>query len=119
MAATFETLLASDFSARCDRPLDRATQIQRDHGGTLTIAHVLKREGPQTGPETVALLRAELPPASQNADLIVRAASAPKVLAQIAVERRSDLIVTGAAGYNGIAEYLLGTAVDHFVLNHS
>src|SRR3546814_8698181 len=44
MAATFETLLASDFSARCDRPLDRATQIQRDHGGTLTIAHVLKRE---------------------------------------------------------------------------
>src|SRR3546814_12547233 len=67
MAATFETLLASDFSARCDRPLDRATQIQRDHGGTLTIAHVLKRDGPQSGPEPVARLRAELPPAAQNA----------------------------------------------------
>src|SRR3546814_11795902 len=90
MAATFETLLASDFSARCDRPLDRATQIQRDHGGTLTIAHVLKREGPQSGPETVARLRAELPPAAQNADLIVRAGSAPQVLAQIAAERGSS-----------------------------
>src|SRR3546814_8602155 len=26
MAATFETLLASDFSARCDRPLDRTSE---------------------------------------------------------------------------------------------
>src|SRR3546814_9232669 len=86
MAAAFETLLASDFSARCDRPLDRSTQIQRDHGGTLTIAHVLKREGPQSGPATVARLRAELPPAAQNADLIVRAGSAPTVLAHIAAE---------------------------------
>src|SRR3546814_5600767 len=86
-------------------------------GGTLTIAHVLKREGPQSGPETVARLRAELPPAAQNADLIVRAGSAPKVLAQIAAERGSDLIVTGVARYNGIGDYLLGTAVDHIVRN--
>src|SRR3546814_9169667 len=87
------------------------------HGGTLTIAHVLKREGPQSGPETVARLRAELLPAAQNADLIVRAGSAPKVLAQIAAERGSDLIVTGVARYNGIGEYLLGIAVDHIVRN--
>src|SRR3546814_15663130 len=87
------------------------------HGGTLTIAHVLKREGPQSGPETVARLRAELPPAAQNADLIVRAGSAPKGLAQIAAERGSDLIVTGVARYNGIGDYLLGTAVDHLVRN--
>ena len=117
MAATFDTLLASDFSARCDRPLDRAMQIARDHDGTLTIAHVLEREGAQSGPDTVARLRAELPPTAQNADLIVRAGSAPKVLAQIAAERGSDLIVTGVARYNSIGDYLLGTAVDHIVRN--
>src|SRR3546814_8023790 len=95
MAATFETLLASDFSARCDRPLDRATQIQRDHGGTLTIAHVLKREGSQSGPETVARLREEMAPAAQNADMIVRAGAAPEVLAQIAEEHGSEQNVDG------------------------
>src|SRR3546814_17395754 len=41
----------------------------------------------------------------------------PKVLAQIAAERGSDLIVTGVARYNGIGDYLLGTAVDHIVRN--
>src|SRR3546814_7126272 len=84
MAATFEPLLASDFSARCHRPLARATQIQRDHVRTLTIAHVLKRDGPQSGPETVARLRSELPPAAQNADLILRAGSSPQVLSPLA-----------------------------------
>ena len=97
MTATFETLLASDFSARCDRPLDRAVQIARDHGGKLTIAHVLERQGAPSGPETVERLRAELPLTAQDANLIVRSGSAPKMLAQIAAERGSDLIVTGVA----------------------
>src|SRR3546814_16771008 len=47
MAATFDTLFASDFPARCDRPLDRATPIKRDHGGQLTIAHLVTRKDPQ------------------------------------------------------------------------
>ena len=117
MTATFETLLASDFSARCDRPLDRAVQIARDHSGKLTIAHVLERQGAQSGPETVERLRAELPLTAQDANLIVRSGSAPKMLAQIAAERGSDLIVTGVARYNSIGDYLLGTAVDHIVRN--
>ena len=95
MTATFETLLASDFSARCDRPLDRAVQIARDHGGKLTIAHVLERQGAPSGPETVERLRAELPLTAQDA----------------------NLIVTGVARYNSIGDYLLGTAVDHIVRN--
>src|SRR3546814_15344943 len=50
MAATFETSLASDFSARCYRPLARAKQIQRENGGTLTIAYVCNREDTTAGP---------------------------------------------------------------------
>lgn len=117
MAATFDILLASDFSARCDRPLERAMQIACDHKGTLTIAHVLERDGAQSTLDTVERLRAELPEAAHDAELIVRTGSAPKVLAQIGTERGSDLIVTGVARYNSIGDYLLGTAVDHIVRN--
>src|SRR3546814_5581956 len=81
------------------------------------MAHVRRGEGRQSGPGRVGRRRGELPPGEQNADLIVRAGSAPKGRAQIAAERGSDLIVTGVARYNGIGDYLLGTAVDHIVRN--
>src|SRR3546814_20975080 len=109
--------MASIFLSRCDCRFDRPLKIQGVRAVTRSIAKVLKREGPQSGPETVARLRAELPPAAQNADLIVRAGSAPTVLAQIAAERGSDLLVTGVARYNGIGDYLLVTAVDHLDRN--
>ncbi|OYW83706.1 MAG: hypothetical protein B7Z20_12205 [Sphingobium sp. 32-64-5] len=90
-------------------------QIVRDHGGRLAIAHVLERDVAEASPETAERLRAELPDAARDAALIVRAGSAPEILAQVAAERGSDLIVTGVARYNSIGDYLLGTVVDHIV----
>src|SRR3546814_5976985 len=46
---------------------------------------------------------------ARDAALIVRAGSAPEILAQVAAERGSDLIVTGVARYNSIGDYLLRT----------
>lgn len=117
MAEIIETLLASDFTARSDRPLDRALQINHENGGKLVIAHVLEKGDGDPDPATVDRLRADLPQEAQGAELVVRTGSAPKVLAQIAAERGSDLIVTGVARYNSIGDYVLGTAVDHIVRN--
>src|SRR3546814_4312648 len=39
------------------------------------------------------------------------------MLATIAAERTSDLIVTGVARYNSIGDYFLGPAVDHIIRN--
>src|SRR3546814_19402178 len=52
-----------------------------------------------------------------DAELVIRRGSAPKMLATIAAERASDLIVTGVARYNSIGDYFLGTAVDHIIRN--
>lgn len=117
MSEVFETLLASDFTARSDRPLDRALQLARENGGKLVIAHVLEKGDGDPDPATVERLRADLPQDAQDAELVARTGSAPKVLTQIAAERRSDLIVTGVARYNSIGDYMLGTAVDHIVRN--
>jgi nucleotide-binding universal stress UspA family protein len=122
MAQVSEVLLASDFSARSDRPLDRAIQLAGQWGAHLAIAHVLEKGGQQKGDgaisgQIIERLRADLPEAARNAELIIESGSAPKVLAKIAAERHSDLIVTGVARYNSLGDYMLGTAVDHIIRN--
>lgn len=117
MAGNFEILLASDLTARSDRPLDRALQLVRENDGMLVIAHVLEKAEGQPDPATVERLRADLPPEARGAELVVRTGSAPKVLTQLAAERGSDLIVTGVGRYNSVGDYVLGTAVDHIVRN--
>ena len=119
MTAGFEALLASDFTARSDRPLDRALQVARERDGRLVIAHVLETgEGdPGPGSALIERLRRDLPREAHGAELVVRTGSAPKMLARLAAERGSDLIVTGVARYNHIGDYVLGTAVDHIVRN--
>lgn len=117
MTAVFETLLASDFTARSDRPLDRAVRVTGEKDGKLVIAHVLEKGGGNPDPAIVERLRMDLPPEAHGAELVVRTGSVPRVLAQIAAERGSDLIVTGVARYNSIGDYVLGTAVDHIVRN--
>lgn len=112
-------LLASDFSARCDRPLDRAIQLAREWGANLVIAHILEKPPVNAKePDLEAVrqtLQAELPEAARNAELLIRTGSAPHILADIANERDCDLIVTGIARYNSWGDYILGTLVDYIV----
>ncbi len=115
--AGFEVLLASDFTARSDRPLDRAAQIAEQHRGSLVIAHVLEKSTKAPDDSVVEQLRVDLPDALRDAELVVRHGSAPKELAAVALERGSDLIVTGVARYNSLGDYFLGTAVDHIIRN--
>src|SRR5690554_6939189 len=117
MSEPAEILLASDFSARSDRPLACALQLAAQTSSALTIAHVLEKSGGIPDAPMVERLRLQLPPEAQTAELVVRTGSAPKTLAAIAAERGSDLIVTGVARYNSIGDYVLGTAVDHIVRN--
>ncbi len=114
---TFETLLASDFTARSDRPTERAIRMAAERKGNLVIAHVLEKASDTEKDQIIARLRDDLPPEAGEAELVVREGSAPKTLAAIADERASDLIVTGVARHNSIGDYLLGTAVDHIVRN--
>lgn len=122
MASLREILLASDFTARSDRPLDRALMLAGATGAKVVIAHVLEHTKVPTSPEKTreieAKLRADLPTAAAQAELVIQTGSAPEVLTEIATARGSDLIVTGVARYNSVGDYLLGTAVDN-IIRHS
>lgn len=119
MPADIEILLASDFTARSDRPLDRALLLTHELAGRLVIAHVLEKKAAEPEAAAVERLRAELPAAAQATELVLQTGSAPATLARIAAERGSDLIVTGVARYNSLGDYLLGTTVDHLVRHAS
>jgi nucleotide-binding universal stress UspA family protein len=115
VARQFEILLASDFTARSDRPLDRAVRLAADRNAKLVITHIIEKGSDIDDPHVVDRLKAELAEVAAGAELIVRSGSVPQTLSQIAVERESDLLVTGVARYNGIGDFFLGTAVDHIV----
>jgi nucleotide-binding universal stress UspA family protein len=116
-------LFASDFSARCDRPLDRALMLAQEWNGSLLIVHVVEG-GPHGAQranmgELAQALRRELPESSANVELILKTGSTPHVLAALANESDSDIIVTGVARHNTLRDYFLGTAVDYIVRHAS
>lgn len=115
--AAFEVLLASDFTARSDRPTERAIHLAREKQGNLLIAHVLEKDIDADEETIIGRLRADIPDGARSAELIVRSGSVPKTLATIAADRASDVLVTGVARYNSIGDYFLGTAVDHIIRN--
>lgn len=110
-------MLASDFSPRSDRALDRSLRLSGEWGATLAILHVEEPPERQEKPADLIRrdLRDELPPQASVAELVIRIGSLPAVLVEEARERHSGVIVTGVARHNSIGDYILGTAVDYIV----
>ncbi|MGH7026142.1 universal stress protein [Brevundimonas sp.] len=110
-------LVATDLTARSDRPLDRAALLADQIGAGVTVAHVI--EGPgfdrEQDEEILRAVRASLPPALTKAAVVSDHGAAPKVLAEFAQNEKADVIVTGTGRYNGLSDFFLGTAVDHLV----
>lgn len=119
MTKSRNILLASDFSARCDRPLDRAIMLSREWNARLVIGHVVE-QAPHAAKvrgldEIRVSLGLQLPEAAREAELVVKPGSTPQVLADLAKADGSDIIVVGVARYNSWGDYVLGTAVDYIV----
>jgi len=110
-------LVATDLTARSDRPLDRAALLADQIGAGVTVAHVI--EGPgfdrEQDAEVLRAIRASLPPALAKAAVVSDHGAAPTVLAELANSEKAAAIVTGTGRYNGLSDFFLGTAVDHLV----
>lgn len=115
MTIPSEILLASDLSSRTDRAADRALLLAREWHAKLAILHVVSAAEQAGSVVAMAAWRDELPLAAGEAELLVRSGSLPDVLAELAAERGSGLIVTGVARYNDVRDYVVGTAVDYIV----
>ena len=125
-------LLATDLSARCDRPLERARQLAAQWQASLDLLTV--REGPQVPAEVVNWLAG--PDASTEAEFDARRDIAREfegcgfpvslhfadgdvadAVQQAAARLDSALVIAGAARINTLGEMFLGSTVERLARN--
>lgn len=125
-------LLATDLSARCDRPLERARQLAAQWNASLDLLTV--REGPQVPAEVVQWLAG--PDASAEAEFDARRDIArdfegcgfpvslhfadgdiADAIGQAATRLDSALVIAGAARVNTLGEIFLGSTVERLARN--
>jgi nucleotide-binding universal stress UspA family protein len=116
-------LLATDFSNRCDRPLDRAVRLMERWNARLVVLHVLERgraslfEDERRAEEErlrTAVLSEIGDRAGEIETRLARGDVADSV-ASVAAETAADLIVTGVARMDEFGDFVLGNTVDRLV----
>lgn len=119
-------LLATDFSARSDRPLDRALSLAHRWGAELTLAHVIEpeadmawdhaqmpswRRGPDREEQMHRRLVRDLGPAASEVKLVVEHGFPADRIPEIAARAKADLVITGVASNPTLGRMVLGTTV--------
>lgn len=112
-------LVATDFSARNDRAVDRAFLLGEQLGSEVILAHVVNVEADAAIDEAALdrQMTACLPSAQSASRFLYPRGKIGAALASAADEAQAQLIVLGVARHNALGDYFLGTAVDH-VLRH-
>ena len=116
-------ILATDFSARCDRAQDRAVQLAVGWNASLTAVHALSDMGLT---DNTSLRDAYRKAAMRNADLlreelacieglrssvVVEEGPVEAVILAAAGSERAELIVTGIARTGPLTQVLIGSTV--------
>lgn len=113
-------LLATDWSARGDRPLDRAIQLAHYWNAWLLVLTVVEGPVPEDDwddLEAKIKLRIfeEMPSRDVRFHIDVAQGDVADAVMRVAHEKQADLIVTGVAHCDHLGEFVLGTAVDRLV----
>ncbi|NCN83242.1 MAG: universal stress protein [Sphingomonadales bacterium] len=110
-----QILVATDLTARGDRPFARAKMLADfwDAGRTLLFVNSPKNEVDIAKVES--LLLRNYGKDAEGCNLAVNYGKPPEVIADTAAQLGSDLIIVGAARHNNISDFFLGTAVDNLV----
>ncbi|MEQ1941917.1 universal stress protein [Mesorhizobium sp. VNQ89] len=116
-------LFATDLGARSDRAQDRAIRLARDWNAKLTVVHALDTlDAPNDQPSrptaegarsrAFSLLREQF---DKDVEVVVEEGKPGDVVLQAAEARPVDLIVTGIAGNDPIAQSIFGSATSKLV----
>lgn len=116
-------LFATDFSGRCDRPLERSLRLASRWQSTLILLHVLdakdrKLTDEERHSEEARIsekLRAEAKDSQVAIETIIATGPVAPTIADKAEELDAELIVTGVARYDELGDFLLGTTVDRLI----
>ncbi|MEO1168127.1 MAG: universal stress protein [Pseudomonadota bacterium] len=110
-------LFATDLTARCDRPLDRAIQLAREWDAKLVLLHVL--ESQSVTPENIAAaeqrVRQDIEDAGIRFEIDIAEGKVAETVEAKAAEHDADIIVTGVARFNTFGDFVLGHEVDKLI----
>ncbi len=112
-------IVASDFSARSDRAVDRAIVLAEQLSRSLKLVHALD---PASSAECDRdrldrRMRELLGDAEAEVELLCPEGKVTDALVEAVSDSGGSLLVLAIARYNTVGDYFLGTAVDH-VLRH-
>ncbi len=118
---TSPIIVATDFSARADRAIDRALILGKQMGRTVKLLHAVERRREDSDQGRLdALMENALPEGFARTDqveFVYTEGSPPRAIAEAAEELDAALVVMGPARLNSIGDFFLGTAVD-YALRH-
>ena len=110
-------VVATDFSARADRAVDRALMLGKELGRDVELVHAIEY-APGNKLDTAALderMRAVLPETDVPVTFSYPEGSVPAAIAGHAEDVDAAMIVLGVARFNSVGDYFLGTAVDRVI----
>tara|TARA_R110002033_G_scaffold73342_4_gene124747 strand:+ start:1382 stop:2194 length:813 start_codon:yes stop_codon:yes gene_type:complete len=110
-----QILIATDLTARADRPFARAKWLADNWKAERTLLFVTDPKNKVDIERVEAGLLRNYGDDAEGCNLAINYGSPPKVIAETALQLDSDLIIVGAARHNNISDFFLGTAVDHLV----
>ncbi len=112
-------MVATDLSARCDRPIERATKLAQEWGVTLIVLHVLDPSLPENPDRTPLDIETqildELPPTKGKVEVLVREGVVADTINEVANEKGCGVILTGVAHYDTLGDIFLGHPVDKLI----
>ena len=112
-------LFATDLTARCDRPMDRALMLAQESNVPLIILHVANPkniENPILVPRNISQqLHDDVPDSNVEITPIVSVGEIAKEIINTAQDHKCQFVVMGVAHFDGIEEVITGTPVDKVV----
>lgn len=114
-------VVATDFSSRGDRAIDRGKQLCEQTGAKLRFVHATDL-AVDDHPDLADLNRkmreaTGLKTAAGGAEFKFLPGSPPRAIANACTAKDVTMLTIGPARYNSIGDYLLGTAVDYVLRN--
>lgn len=113
--------VATDFSARADRAVDRALQLSKDMKSRLCVLHALDLfEADRADWPALNRRMRECVGVDEEAGVVeylYPEGSPPAAIGKACEENDAALLVVGPARYNSLGDYFLGTAIDHVLRN--
>lgn len=111
--------VATDFSPRADRAIDRAKLLQAQMGGDLCVIHATNLPSDDT-PDLDALnrnmrLATGLSGKEEDVTFLYPSGSVPQAIANSCENSGADVLILGPARYNSLGDFFLGTAVDYIL----